>query len=551
MRNTLVSIGALMALAGCASAPSAMSAGSAIVEVNLLAINDFHGNLDAPPRGAYVIDRANPRSNATKPAGGAARLATAVKELSQRPNTIMVAAGDLIGASPLLSSLFHDEPTIEALSQMGLAITSVGNHEFDEGWQELKRMQDGGCHPKDGCRGPKPFAGASFEYLAASTYLANGETLFPPFTIREFDGVKIGFIGMTLEGTPDVMTPAAGVGLRFADEAETVNALVPKLQAQGVEAIVVLLHEGGFTIGGSDDCRGLSGAIIDIVPRFDKAVDVVVTGHTNGIYICTVDGRLVTSAGAYGTRITDISMRIDRTTGDVVGASAKDIIVGVDTYAEDTGQVELVNAYRKLAEPLMNRPVGRNTSEVTRNRNNHGESALGDLIGDSMLAAARRQASDTQIAFMNPGGIRSDIPMSSGVVTYNDIFSVQPFGNDLVVLTLTGAQIEKVLREQYQATGNNILQVSQGFEFAWRQAEGQPIEILPGSMKLNGAVMAPDASYRVVTNNFLADGGDGFASFKLGTNRTIIGSDVQALEDYITAMSPISGTIGTRIKKVD
>src|SRR5690606_37698923 len=185
-------------------------------------------------------------------------------------------------------------------SQMGLAITSVGNHEFEEGRQELKRMQDGGCHPKDDCKGPKPFEGPTFEYLAASTYLDTCETLFPAYTFRTFDGVKVGFIGLTLEGTPDVITPAAKVGIRFADEAETVNALVPKMQAEGIEAIVVLIHEGGFTTGGKDDCRGLSGAIADIVPNFDKAVDVVVTGHTNGIYICTVDGRLVTSAGAYG-----------------------------------------------------------------------------------------------------------------------------------------------------------------------------------------------------------------------------------------------------------
>lgn len=553
MRNGLVSVGVLMALGGCvaAPAPSPAAVNSAIVEVNLLAINDFHGNLDAPTRGAAVIDRANPNARETKPAGGAPRLATAVRELSQRPNTIMVAAGDLIGASPLLSSLFHDEPTIESLSQMGLAITSVGNHEFDEGWQELKRMQDGGCHPKDGCKGPKPFEGATFEYLAASTYLDNGETLFPAYTVREFDGVKVGFIGLTLEGTPDVITPAAKVGIRFEDEAETVNALVPKLQAEGIEAIVVLIHEGGFTTGGRDDCRGLSGAIADIVPNFDKAVDVVVTGHTNGIYICTVDGRLVTSAGAYGTRITDISMRIDRVSGDVIGASARDLIVGVDTYAEDPAQVAMIDVYRKLAEPLMQREVGRTTREITRSRNNHGESALGDIIGDAMLAAARRQASDTQIAFMNPGGIRSDIPMNGGVVTYNDIFSVQPFGNDLVALSLTGAQIEKILREQYQATGNNILQVSAGFEFAWRQPEGKPIEIAPGSMKLDGVALAPDATYRVVTNNFLADGGDGFATFKAGTNRVTVGGDIDALEAYFKDRSPVTGGIGTRIRKVD
>ena len=551
MRNTLMALSGFAALAGCVATPSPAVISGQVVEVNLLAINDFHGNLDAPSRGAFIIDRANPNARETKPAGGAPRLATAVRELSQRPNTVMVAAGDLIGASPLLSSLFHDEPTIESLSQMGLAITSVGNHEFDEGWQELKRMQDGGCHPKDGCKGPKPFEGATFEYLAASTYLDTGETLFPAYTVREFDGVKVGFIGLTLEGTPDVITPAAKVGIRFADEAETVNALVPKMQADGIEAIVVLIHEGGFTTGGKDDCRGLSGAIADIVPNFDKAVDVVVTGHTNGIYICTVDGRLVTSAGAYGTRLTDISMRIDRTSGDVIGSSARDIIIGVDTYAEDPAQVAMIGEYRKLAEPLMQRQVGRITEEVTRSRNTHGESALGDIIGDAMLAAARRQVSETQIAFMNPGGIRADLPMNGGVVTFGDIFAVQPFGNDLVVLTLTGAQIEKVLREQYQPTGNNILQVSAGFEFMWKQPVGQPIEIVPGSMKLNGVTVSPEATYRVVTNNFLADGGDGFASFKGGTNRVTVSSDIEALEAWFRDRSPLSGAIGARIRKVD
>ena len=551
MRSKLVSVVGLLALAACATSPAGAPMRSAVVEVNLLAINDFHGNLDAPSRGAFVIDRANPRSNATTPAGGAPRLATAVQQLSQRPNTIMVAAGDIIGASPLLSSLFHDEPTIEALSQMGLAITSVGNHEFDEGWQELKRMKTGGCHPVDGCKGPRPFTGAKFDYLAASTYLDSGETLFPPYAIREFDGVKVGFIGLTLEGTPDVITPAAAVGIRFADEAETVNALVPKLQAQGVEAIVVLLHEGGYTIGGQDDCRGLSGAIVEIVPNFDKAVDVVVTGHTNGIYICTVDGRLVTSAGAYGTRLTDIRMMIDRESGDVIGTSARDVVIGVDTYAEDPAQVQLIGEYRKLADPLMQRRVGTITGEITRSRDPNGESTVGNIIADAMLETARKQEPATQIAFMNPGGIRADIPMKDGAVTYGDIFAVQPFGNDLVVMTVTGADIETILKQQYQPTGNNMLQVSQGFEFTWRQPAGQPIEIVPGSIKLNGVPIARDATYRIVTNNFLATGGDGFAAFKSGTDRITAGNDLEALEAYFKTHSPLTGTFQGRLNRVD
>jgi len=555
MRNGFVAVAAL-ALAACTSIPAAdtpaAAATGAPVQVHLLAINDFHGNLEPPTGGVRIFNPANPGKWDTVPGGGSPRLATAVAELSKRPNTIMVAAGDLIGASPLLSSLFHDEPTIESLSKMGLAITSVGNHEFDEGWKELRRMQDGGCHPVDGCKGPKPFEGAKFEYLAASTFLDNGQTLFPPYTIRTFDSVKVGFIGLTLEGTPDIITPAARTGLTFKDEAETVNALVPKLKAEGVEAIVVLFHEGGFTNATQDDCHGLTGTITEIVPKFDKAVDVVVTGHTNGIYICTLDDRLVTSAGAYGTRVTDISLLIDRRSGDIVGKSARDIPIRQDSYKEDPAQVELVATYKKQAEPLMIRPVGRLTSEITRRNGADGQSALGGLIADSMLEAARKQGGKADIAFMNPGGIRSDLPFhDGGTVTFGDIFAVQPFGNELVALTLTGAQVEAILKQQYQPNDNTILQVSDGFSYSWRQPKGQPIEIVPGSMKLNGQPLVATQSYRVVTNNFLVGGGDSFQGFKPGTDRVTIGGDVEALETWVKTHSPVTASIRGRVSRVD
>jgi 5'-nucleotidase len=549
MRNCILAIAGLLTLGSCASTTAT---GAAPFEVHLLAINDFHGNLEPPSGGARVFNPANPGRWDATPGGGAPRLATAVAELSRRPNTIMVAAGDLIGASPLLSSLFHDEPTIESLSKMGLAITSVGNHEFDEGWQELRRMQEGGCHPVDGCRGPKPFEGAKFEYLAASTFLDNGQTLFPPYTVRTFDGVKVGFIGLTLEGTPEVITPAARTGITFKDEAETVNALVPELRSEGVEAIVVLIHEGGYTNATLDDCHGLTGTIAEIVPKFDKAVDVVVTGHTNGIYICTLDGRLVTGAGAYGTRITDITLFVDRHGGDVIASKARDIVIRQDAYAEDPGQVELIAAYRKQAEPLMVRPVGRITAEILRKSERSGESALGGIIADSMLDAARRAAGKIDIALMNPGGVRADLPFrDGGQVVFADIFAVQPFGNELVALTLTGAEIEAILKQQYQPSGNNILQVSDGFTFTWRQTPGQPIEIVPGSVKLNGQPLAAAQTYRVVTNNFLAGGGDGFTGFSAGKDRMTVGGDLDALEAWFKAHSPATGSARGRISRVD
>ena len=559
MRNRMSAVFSLLVLAGCVTTPEPAAvatttpaiASGAPIEVNILAINDFHGNLEPPAGGAKVFNPATPREWGMTPAGGSPRLASAITKLAERnpANTIMVAAGDLIGATPLLSSLFHDEPTIEAMGKMGLALTSVGNHEFDEGWKELRRMQEGGCHPVDGCQGPTEFKGAQFQYLAASTYLDSGETLFPPYAIREFGGVKVGFIGLTLEGTPDIITPAARTGIGFKDEAETVNALVPKLRAQGIEAIVVLIHEGGFTTGGLDDCHGLSGTIAEIVPKFDKAVDVVISGHTNGIYICTIDGRLLTSAGAYGTRVTDISILLDPKSGDIIGKKARDIIVAESDYAEDPVQVALINAYKVKAEPLMKRVVGKSYVAVTRATNNHGESAMGDIIADAMLEAARKQGGKVDIGFMNPGGIRTDIPFRDGAVTYADLFAVQPFGNDLVVLTLTGADLAALLKQQYQPGGNNILQVSDGFSFTWRQPAGKPIEIVPGSIKLNGQPVVASQTYRVVANNFMAGGGDGFTAFKNGKDSLTIGTDIAALEAWVTAHSPLENTIRGRITR--
>ena len=225
---------------------------------------------------------------------------------------MFVAAGDLIGASPLLSGLFHDEPTIEALSLMGLEVSAVGNHEFDEGRDELLRMQNGGCHPLAGCRGPSKFAGAKFRYLAASTIdRRTGKTLLPAYEVKEFEGIPVAFIGLTLKDTPKVVSPSGVAGLEFRDEAETVNALVPELRRRGIEAIVVLIHEGGFPTGDYNECPDISGPIVNIVKKLDKAVDLVVSGHTHRAYKCVIDGRLVTSADKFGTLVTEIELMLD------------------------------------------------------------------------------------------------------------------------------------------------------------------------------------------------------------------------------------------------
>src|SRR3954466_7303233 len=332
-------------------AVSSHAQNAAPVDLRILAINDFHGNLRPPPAGIRIADPDDKTKKTFVAAGGAEHMATLVKELRDgHSNTIFVAAGDLIGASPFLSAMFHDEPTIEALSMMGLAITSVGNHEFDEGKTELLRMQNGGCHPVDGCQGPHPYTGAKFHYLAASTIeTATGNSVLPPYEIREFDGIPVAFIGLTLRGTAGIVSPTGITGLEFRDEAETVNALVPQLKARGLEAIVVLIHQGGEPSGDYNECPAITGPIVDIVKKFDRAVDVVVSGHTHRAYICNIDGRLVTSGDKYGTLVTAIDLKLDPATRDVVSAKAENVLVANASLPRDPEQTALIDAYDRLS----------------------------------------------------------------------------------------------------------------------------------------------------------------------------------------------------------
>src|SRR5258707_9189140 len=314
MRHPLRHILIAVLLALLCPASLALAQTGTPVDVRILAINDFHGNLRPPAGGIRIADPDDKTRRIAVPAGGSEYMATLVRQLrAGAKNNIFVAAGDLIGASPFLSAMFHDEPTIESLSIMGLAVASVGNHEFDEGKDELLRMQNGGCHPTDKCQGPHPFAGAKFHYLAASTVEKDtGKTIFPAYEIREFDGIPVAFIGLTLKGTPDIVSPVSLAGLEFRDEADTVNALVAELKARGVEAIVVLIHEGGFPTGGYNECPGISGPIVDIVQKLDKAVGVVVSGHTHRGYNCVDDRLLVTSAHRFGTLVIEIALTLDR-----------------------------------------------------------------------------------------------------------------------------------------------------------------------------------------------------------------------------------------------
>ena len=530
------------------------------ISVQILALNDFHGNL-LPPSGS------SGRVGPTLTAGGVEYLATHVSNLrALNPNTVVVSAGDMVGASPLLSALFHDEPTIEAFNLIGLDFNAVGNHEFDEGWHELVRLQEGGCHPVDGCLDGDDFAGANFQFLAANVVRKdNGKTIFPAYKVRSFDTAKIAFIGMTLEGTPLIVTPSGISDLTFKDEADTVNALIPALKAKGIETIVVLIHEGGIqsvavnptTI---NQCEGISGPIVDIVNSLDDEVDVVISGHTHQPYNCTIDGKIVTSAFSFGRLVTKIDLTIDRGTGEVVTMAANNRIVTRDV-AKDSLLTALINKYNAIAAPLANRIIGSITANITATNNAAGESALGDVIADGQLEATLAQGA--VVAFMNPGGIRADLNYPSspagegdGNVTYGEMFNVQPFGNSMVTLTLTGAQIDTLLEQQFigcgqtTATGQKILQVSNGFTYSWSTSAPACDKVDSSTIKINGVTVDPSGSYRVTVNSFLADGGDGFTTLVQGTNRVGGDVDTDAFAAYFGAHSPVAPGPQDRITQI-
>jgi 5'-nucleotidase len=545
MRHWLCQILAGAVLAIALDPASRAMAQAAPISLRILAINDFHGNLRPPAGGIRIADPADKTKKITVAAGGAEHMATLVRKLRQdHNNAIFVAAGDLIGASPFLSAMFHDEPTVEALSMMGLEVAAVGNHEFDEGKDELLRIQNGGCHPTDGCQGPHPFAGAKFHYLAASTFeKATGKTIFPAYEIRKFDGIPVAFIGLTLKGTPTIVSPVGVAGLEFRDEADTVNALVPELKARGVEAIVVLIHEGGFPAGDYNECPGISGPIVEIVKKFDKAVDVVISGHTHQAYVCEIDGRLVTSGDKYGTIVTAIDLKLDPKTRDVISASADNVIVRTAAYPSDPDQTALLQSYDKFAAPIANRQAGSVIETLSRTPNDAGESPLGDIVADAQLAATRTEANGAAvIAFTNPGGVRTDIAKKpDGAVSYADVFASQPFRNQLVALTLSGAQIKNMLEQQWLDPNRpRILQVSKGFNYTWDAARPYGERVVADRMSLNGQRVEPAQTYRVTVNNYLAVGGDGFTVLKDGTAAQFGVYDADALDAYFKANSPLS-----------
>lgn len=530
---------------------------SQTVAVQLLAFNDFHGHLE-PPSGS------NGRLGGVD-AGGAEYLSTHLTKLAERnPNTLIVTAGDLIGASPLLSGMFQDEPSVEALNAMGVDVSSVGNHEFDNGWRELLRMQNGGCHPERGCRDLTPFNGAAFQYLAANVIFdpvitKRSGPVLPAYLIKEIGGIRIGFIGMTLQGTPQLVMAAGVEGLRFEPEVATANRWARVLKTQNVRAIVVLIHEGGVPVGdGYNGCAGVSGPIVRMAERMSDDIDVIVTGHTHRAYNCTMDGKLVTSAASFGRAITAIDLAIDTRTDDVVSKTARNVVVTRDV-PRDPVQTAIIERYRPLYATIASRVIGTIAADLTRTPGFAGESTLGNVIADGTLEAARMAPhGGADVAFMNPGGIRADLTVGPAggpprPVTYGDAFSVLPFRNRIVIHTMTGRTIKDVLEQQFDnvAPGQDrILQVSRGFTYAYDRTAPRSRRVIPGSIMIDGHPIEPGKQYRVAINEFIATGGDNFSALTRGSAVSTIGLDLDVFLAYLGKHSPVEPPALDRIRRL-
>ncbi|MFE3036131.1 bifunctional metallophosphatase/5'-nucleotidase [Streptomyces canus] len=546
-------------------------------DVQLLSFNDLHGNLE-PPSGSSgrVTELQADGSTKTIDAGGVEYLATHLREARKgNPYSVTAAGGDMVGASPLISGLFHDEPTIEALNKLDLDVTSVGNHEFDEGARELGRLQHGGCHPTAGCYTDKEFEGADFPYLAANVLdEKTGRPILKPYWVWKKKDVKIGFIGVTLEDTPGVVSAEGVKGLKFKDEVETINKYAKVLQKQGVKSIVALIHEGGLPASGAYNYNcdspgagdGISGPIVDIAKNISPSVDALVTGHTHAAYVCTIPDpsgkpRMVTSAASFGRLYTDTTLTYDRFTGDIARTAVKSANhVVTRTVPKAPDMTELISKWNTLAAPIGNRAIGHISADVP---NTGTESPMGDLIADAQLAYGKSLDPGTDLALMNPGGVRAGLTYAAkgtegdGVVTYAEGFTVQPFSNTVNLQDFTGAQLIKVLQEQVSGSNTaspKILQPSANLTYTLDLTKTGAERIVLGSVKLNGTAVDPAATYRVATNSFLAGGGDGFTTLGQGTNDLVGGDDLAALVDYLTAnssaSSPLAPPVANRITVV-
>ncbi len=524
-------------LAGCGSMPPVPTTASGPVELSVYSINDFHGHLQAKgpvPLMARVPDASGELKG--QPAGGVAHLATVLQGLrAQRQHSVFVAAGDLIGATPLLSSLLKDEPTLAALGELGLAASALGNHELDAGLKELQRKTRGEC-PSDGCAWPG-FKGPGFPYLAANMLdVQTGLPVLPTHVVRDVAGLKVAFVGVVTRDTPMVVIPSGIRGLRFVDEVHTLNALVPQLRAEGAQLLIAVMHEGASHQGAANDpsyaCPGLQGRGVDIAKGLDRAYAMLITGHTHQAYTCKINGRLVVQAGSNGGWLTETRLTLSGR-GELLDAQAVNHAVLQAQYQPNPGFVALVQRAAELTASIRNKPIAQLSRGAQRAvQAPYADSTMGNLIADAQLAYAKRRG-PADMAFMNPGGIRADLAVEPGrAVTLGDLFAVQPFSNDLVVMSLSGAQVHDLLQRQLPKTDAppRLLQVSHSLHYRWKLHDGKPVL---GTVLVDGQALELGRNYRVVVNNFMAEGGDGHGIFKQGRDRVSLGMDIDALSELL------------------
>ncbi|MBP2080167.1 5'-nucleotidase C-terminal domain-containing protein [Oceanobacillus polygoni] len=502
-----------------------------VLELQLLSLNDLHGKIDQEysldPDGDGVFDMYG-RMDYT---------AAAMKEREQEnEHTLIVHAGDMIGGSSPISGLLQDEPTVEIMEAIGFDVGTVGNHEFDEGLDELLRMVNGGDHPEG--KGTEGYAGMSFPVLCANcVYDDTGEPFLDPYHIAEVDGVEVGFIGVNTVETVNMVMPASLENVAFTDETEAVNAAAAELTDQGVEAIIVLAHLPAYQTGDV-----VTGAAADLANNIDDAVDVIFSGHNHVVNNAVVDDKLIVQASEYGKAFADVDLVIDRETGDIIEKEAEVVFVKQSDYTADEEVAGILDTYAERIAPIINEVIGYNAQDLTGSYTNDGDHGLGNLLADAM-----NWSMESDFAMMNGGGIRDSL--LAGEVTWGNLYNIQPFGNTLMTFEVTGADLYPIINEQLSPIYGPDYSIA-GLHYIWNKELNEVVTItFP-----DGTPIDEDAVYTLTVNNYMGTS-DGPIK-DLGKNPIMGPEDIEATVDFVkhlnsTESNPIVYGAEGRITETD